>query len=284
MRVEGKETVLSDVELILFPNTFWAFCKILLQGKTVLTFQLDGVLMEIATFLPFMIYRTKTPLVYGLKRMSVLFYGVDIRSKIQIDNSESIPVWEGLRLLYNRMIESIPALIGDELTAKENYLLLKNYIAIADAYLILNAQFSNDYREKLDRCSQLNIESDLQAKIKNALEAKITGNIDTIFTSSFIKEVLIKDMLNTITILRDRLRVKPPYPRPLNLLFQATDLLKRRRFAIKKIIFPDALYIPLKITEILSNSVLKSRPLSLIEKKRMDELYSAYIKAVQVVS
>ncbi len=286
MKYEGKTTILSDLEFVIIPATIWFFIKINIFYRKIFSFKWQGYNVEITPVLPFMINRAKTPFIHGLKFDSVLLFGNDLRNQIKINNTKEIPRWEAMRLLYNRMIESIPALIKEkgDLENKDRYLIIKLYIAICDVYLILNKIFINDYKEKLTRLSNLRIKPILFKKIEAALRIKITGDINQLSDEYFEKEYLIRDVVALINLLCHSGHVTPPYPRPLNVFFQISNGITKRSFSIKEIISPKAIRIPRVITEILQNSLERSCKFSVKEKDEMRALYYQYQQTTQITS
>ena len=82
----------------------------------------------------------------AMKIGSVLWGNKDVFQNVPIKTEKEIPKWEGIRLLLNRAIDLTEALYGQD---DSTYIIAKSYLAIAQAYLILNSRYRTSYKERL---------------------------------------------------------------------------------------------------------------------------------------
>jgi hypothetical protein len=150
----GKLKFLSDCEVILIPYK-WIFDRRRLDEFERDFYERTGLKVEIWGFtptlylcVPFLNKRMK-PLIsnYELKHGSKVIYGEDYLKKIPSFRPEDIPVWEGVRLLLNRMAEALEhfSVNGSREMA---FWCDKIVLACQDALLLTIGKFAPSYRER----------------------------------------------------------------------------------------------------------------------------------------
>lgn len=113
---------------------------------------------------------------YELVKAARFIYGPDLRRNASELNSDDIPVWEGIRLLFNRMAEFAEAVLL-ELPARGKGLLKacsKLLIASGDVLLLISKCYHHFYRERR-RCFQELLEA--RTPICNDLSADENNSI-----------------------------------------------------------------------------------------------------------
>jgi len=93
---------------------------------------------------------------YDLKYGSTVVYGENILDKIEHINCEDIPLWEGLRLVFNRMAELLELYsldirkshISQERQQDINYRIFKLVLAVQDLLLIRSTKYHTSYKQR----------------------------------------------------------------------------------------------------------------------------------------
>jgi hypothetical protein len=86
---------------------------------------------------------------YEARETSKVLWGdKDIFRYVPIRSEKEIPMWEGIRLLFNRAFDLLEALCGKK---NPTYSIVKAYLAIGEAYLIFDGRYKCSYRERLDQ-------------------------------------------------------------------------------------------------------------------------------------
>ena len=159
--MDKKLKFLSDCEVIVIPNK-WKKRGDLARLSRELT-QKSGLKVEIADIeleLKFCIAlhlwaRIRTTIDdYELKYGSKVIYGVDFLEKLPNFKAKDIPIWEGIRLMFNRMIESLHFFSMDYLDEyppkEEEYTLFfwinKVILACQDVLLIHAKKYQYSYK------------------------------------------------------------------------------------------------------------------------------------------
>lgn len=143
-------SVISDIEIfVLLKSLFPVFLK----KKKIFYLNIDNYKIEFLITHISLIKFLKTPLIYDLKTTGIILWGKDIRKSIWLNNSKQIPQWEGVRLLYNRLIDfelliwkyknSIP------INKFEEYFNVKLLIALGEYFMIITGNYSPSYWDKL---------------------------------------------------------------------------------------------------------------------------------------
>ena len=153
----GKLKFLSDCEVILIPYK-WIFNRKKLDRfeqdfyeRTGLKVEIWGFTPTLYLFLPFLNKKIGPTIAnYDLKYGSKVIYGKNYLDKIPAFKPEDIPLWEGVRLLLNRMAE---ALEHFSLNPSENMLFWTDKIILAcqDSLLLLLNEYTPSYRERNER-------------------------------------------------------------------------------------------------------------------------------------
>lgn len=150
----GKLKFLSDCEVILIPYK-WVFSRKKLEEFEHEFYKMTGLKVEIWGFtptiylcIPFMNKRMK-PLIanYDLKYGSKVIYGKNYLEKIPEFRPEDTPVWEGIRLLLNRMAEALEHFSMDG-SDKMVFWCDKIVLACQDALLLTVGKYAPSYRER----------------------------------------------------------------------------------------------------------------------------------------
>jgi len=150
----GKLKFLSDCEVVLIPYK-WIFSRRKLDEFERKFYERTGLKVEIWGFaptiylcIPFLSKRMK-PLIanYDLKYGSKVVYGKNYLERIPRFTPEDIPVWEGIRLLLNRMAEALEHFSingSDEMV----FCCDKIVLACQDALLLTISMYAPSYRER----------------------------------------------------------------------------------------------------------------------------------------
>jgi len=157
----GKLKFLSDCEVILIPYK-WIFNRRKLEKfeqnfykKTGLKVEIWGFTPTLYLFLPFLSKKIKPTIAnYDLKYGSKVIYGKNYLERIPNFKPEDIPLWEGVRLLLNRMAE---ALEHFSLNPSDEMLFWTDKIVLAcqDSLLLLLKEYTPSYRERNERFIKL---------------------------------------------------------------------------------------------------------------------------------
>ncbi|MFX1392265.1 MAG: hypothetical protein ACFFAH_01705 [Promethearchaeota archaeon] len=195
-----NESSISDIEISVFLKSF--FLAIRLKKKK-FYIKIDKYDIEIL-FTHILFYKfLRTPLVYDLKTTGKILWGKDIRKSIWINNPKQIPFWEGVRLLYNRLIpfevllwkyvNNLP------IKKKEEYNHTKLLIAVGEFLMIRDGVFYSSYKDKLNYFEKYsNSQNKIINQVINALKFKLNydnifDNLKTIeFTCFLVYEILTK--------------------------------------------------------------------------------------------
>lgn len=176
----GKLKFLSDCEVILIPYK-WIFNRGKLEKfeqdfykRTGLKVEIWGFTPTLYLFLPFLNKKIKPTIAnYDLKYGSKVIYGKDYLEKIPNFKPEDIPLWEGIRLILNRMAE---ALEHFSLNPSDEMLFWTDKIVLAcqDGLLLLLNEYTPSYRERNERFAKFSKHFDLsciQTLVEFAKEA-----------------------------------------------------------------------------------------------------------------
>lgn len=146
---------LSDCEVIIISNkTIFNQDKIKLFSKknyekTSLKVVMGGVVMGVYLQLPFLSRKLKPTMEnYDLKYGSKVIYGKDYLEKIPEFSPEDIPLWEGMRLLFNRMVESLEHFSFEKPTEEMVFWTDKIVLACQDALLLSLGKYHYSYRKR----------------------------------------------------------------------------------------------------------------------------------------
>jgi hypothetical protein len=150
----GKLKFLSDCEVILIPYS-WIFSRKKLYEFEQSFYKKTGLKVDIWGFTPTihlcipLLNKKMKPLIanYDLKYGSKVVYGKNYLERIPGFKSEDIPVWEGIRLLLNRMAEALEHFSMDG-SDKMVFWCDKIILACQDALLLTIGKYTPSYRER----------------------------------------------------------------------------------------------------------------------------------------
>jgi hypothetical protein len=150
----GKLKFLSDCEIILIPYK-WIFSRRKLDEFERRFYERTGLKVEIWGFAPTIylcipfLSKGMKPLIanYDLKYGSKVVYGKNYLEKIPGFKPEDIPIWEGIRLLLNRMAEALEHFSMDG-SDKMVFWCDKIILACQDALLLTIGKYTSSYRER----------------------------------------------------------------------------------------------------------------------------------------
>jgi hypothetical protein len=150
----GNLKFLSDCEVIVIPYK-WIFgrkklneCEREFYERTGLKVEIWGFIPTIYLCIPFLNKRMKPLIVnYDLKYGSKVIYGKNYLEKIPEFKPEDIPVWEGIRLLLNRMAEALEYFSMDG-SDEMAFWCDKIILACQDALLLTIGRYTSSYRER----------------------------------------------------------------------------------------------------------------------------------------
>lgn len=161
-KFDGNKLVfLSDCEVIIIPT--WKMkggepkkLSEELTKKMRLKVEITGIEPELKFCIALRLWNKILPTIdnYELKHSSKIIYGKNFLEKLPNIKAENVPVWEGIRLLFNRMIESLQYFSPDflsEYPSKEKehrlfYWTNKIILACQDALLILVKKYHHSYK------------------------------------------------------------------------------------------------------------------------------------------
>lgn len=151
----GKLRFLSDCEIIIIPYK-WVFNRKKLeefeQGfykRTGLKVEIWGFTLTLYLTIPFLNRMIKPTIAnYDLKYGSKVIYGKNYLDKIPSFKSEDIPLWEGIRLILNRMAESLKYFSPENPTEEMVFWADKIILACQDALLLSISKYTSSVRER----------------------------------------------------------------------------------------------------------------------------------------
>lgn len=191
--VEENERLkfLSDCEIILIPYK-WVFNRRKIEEfeenfykRTGLKVEIWGFTPTLYLFLPLLSKRMKPTMAnYDLKYGSKVIYGKDYLKKIPNFKPEDIPLWEGIRLLFNRMAEAIEYFSLGSPNEELIFWTDKIILACQDAFLLSLGKYHPSYRKRnellrtfLPKFDDLNVQGLLDAATE-ATSRKLATKID----------------------------------------------------------------------------------------------------------
>jgi len=158
----GKLKFLSDCEVILIPYK-WIFSRKKLDEfeqefyrKTGLKVEISGFTPTLYLTLPFLKNKIKPTIAnYDLKYGSKVIYGKNYLDKIPNFKPEDIPLWEGIRLILNRMAEALEHFSPKNPTQEMLFWTDKIVLACQDSLLLLLKEYTPSYRKRNERFLEL---------------------------------------------------------------------------------------------------------------------------------
>ncbi|MEM2507143.1 MAG: hypothetical protein QXF61_08900 [Nitrososphaeria archaeon] len=151
----GRLKFLSDCEVILIPYK-WVFNRRRLDEFEEEFYRRTGIKIEIWGFtptiyllVPFMKKRIKPSIAnYDLKYGSKVIYGKNYLEKIPSFKPEDIPLWEGIKLILNRMAEALEHFSPHRPTDEMVFWTDKIVLACQDALLLTIGKYTPSYKER----------------------------------------------------------------------------------------------------------------------------------------
>ena len=192
----GKLKFLSDCEVTIIPyKCIFSRSKIdefesNFYGRTGLNVGIWGATHSFYLITPFINKKLKPTIGnYDLKYGSQVIYGKDYLKKIPNFKPEDIPLWEGLRLLFNRMAEALVHFSVEKPSEEMVFWTDKIVLACQDALLLSLGEYHYSYRKRNEMFQNVFLEyfSELEDENPNfceltvvATERKLNGtkNID----------------------------------------------------------------------------------------------------------
>lgn len=168
-----NQIIVSDLEICV---CFKSFLKSIHRRK-IYYLDFENIQIEIWFTHKYFLKFIKTPLVYDLKKTGKVIWGKDIRESIWIDKPEQIPYWEGIRLLYNRLIDYLVLLwkLRNEnpIQRSDEYYHVKMLIGIGEYIMIKTGHFTSSYRDKLKHIELRFTKNKMTELIIEALKYKL---------------------------------------------------------------------------------------------------------------
>ena len=151
----GKLKFLSDCEIIIIPYK-WIFSRKKLNEferefyqRTSLKVEIWGFTPTLYLFIPFMKKRIKPTIAnYDLKYGSKVMYGKNYLERIPDFKSQDIPLWEGIRLLFNRMAEALKYFSLKNPSKEMVFWANKIILACQDALLLSLGKYACSYKKR----------------------------------------------------------------------------------------------------------------------------------------
>ena len=189
----GKLKFLSDCEIILIPYK-WIFDRWKINEferdfyeKTGLKVEIWGFTPTLYLCFPLINYKMKpTVASYDLKYGSKVIYGKDYLKKIPNFRPEDIPLWEGVKLILNRMAEAMEYFSLEDPSQEMVFWTDKIVLACQDALLLSLRKYHPSLRRRNElfrkhffTFKEIEIKN-LLYMATNATERKLSGKIHVI--------------------------------------------------------------------------------------------------------
>lgn len=189
-----KLKFLSDCEIIIIP--YWhIFNRSKIDEfesnfyeRTGLKVGIWGATLSFYLLLPFLNKKIKPTMAnYDLKYGSKVIYGKNYLERIPDFKPEDIPLWEGIRLLFNRMAEALEYFSPDNPTDEMVFWTDKIVLACQDALLFSLGEYHYSYRKRNEMFQNLfpKYFVELEDKLPNfldltmkATERKLNGTMN----------------------------------------------------------------------------------------------------------
>jgi hypothetical protein len=128
---------------------------------------------------------------YELKAGSKVLYGRDVLTYNVID-PKKLPLWEGIKLLFNRMAESLSDIFAAEARLYREKWMNKTLLACGDILLLDNKLYHHSYNERKQRLADSVdfanypfLDMRQREHLINAYENKLCGEYDVYRSASF---------------------------------------------------------------------------------------------------
>lgn len=190
----GKLKFLSDCEIIIIP--YWHIFnrrkieefELNFYERTGLKIEIWGATLSFYLLLPFLNKKIKPTMAnYDLKYGSKVLCGENYLERMPDFKPENIPLWEGIRLLFNRMAEALGHFSLEKPSEEMVFWTDKILLACQDALLLSIGKYHCSYRKRNEMFQNLFPErfGVLEDKLPNfldlvteATERKLNGNIN----------------------------------------------------------------------------------------------------------
>lgn len=151
----GQLAFLSDCEITIIPYKYLLNRRKVdrfaqdFYGKTGLKVEIWGAIPTLYLLTPFLSKKLKPSIGnYDLKYGSRVIYGKDYLQRILEFKAEDIPLWEGIRLLLNRMIEALESFSPGNPSRETLFWTDKIVLACQDALLLSLGKYSPSYQQR----------------------------------------------------------------------------------------------------------------------------------------
>ena len=151
----GYIQFLSDCEVIIIPNKhvfnqdkIKKFSESFFE-RVGLKVSISGVILSVYLLFPFLNRNLKPTIEnYDLKYGSKVIYGKNYLDRVPNFKPEDIPLWEGIRLLFNRMAESLEHFSLENPSEEMVFWTDKIVLACQDALLLSLGKYHHLYRKR----------------------------------------------------------------------------------------------------------------------------------------
>ncbi len=152
---DGCLRFLSDCEVAIIPNRY-IFSRDRLEQfskrfykKTNLKVEISGVTLSLYLTLPLLSKGIKPTMDnYNIKHGAKVLYGRDYLSRMPNFKPQDIPLWEGVRLIFNRMAEGLAYFTPENPSQEMVFWTDKIVLACQDALLVSFGQYHHTYKER----------------------------------------------------------------------------------------------------------------------------------------
>jgi len=153
IKENGKLKFLSDCEIYVISTKYiprGRIRKLILEIKDEIGLEVDiyGTTLSIYFLFP-MVHRIMKPTIqnYELKYGSRVLFGKDYLQQIPAFKPQDIPLWEGIRLIFNRMAQALEHLpVNNDFSRESIFWANKIILACQDALLLLLGKYHHSYR------------------------------------------------------------------------------------------------------------------------------------------
>ncbi|MFC1945252.1 hypothetical protein ACFLWF_00695 [Chloroflexota bacterium] len=146
---------LSDCEVAILPN--WHIFNrkrivdytVKFYQKTGLKVEISGVTLTLYLMLPFLHHKIKPTMDnYNIKHGAKVIYGRDYLNKMPDFKPKDIPLWEVVRLVFNRMAEALTHFAPDNPSSEMVFWTDKIILACQDSLLLSCGEYHHQYGER----------------------------------------------------------------------------------------------------------------------------------------
>ena len=192
----GKLKFLSDCEIIIIPYKYIFNRRKIdefelnFYRRTGLKINIWGWTQTLYLVLPFLNKKIKPTMInYDLKCGSKVIYGKNYLEKIPNFKPEEIPLWEGIRLLFNRMAEALEYFSLEKPNEEMVFWTDKIVLACQDALLLSLGEYNSSFRIRnriFEEVFQKNL-GKLSEEVPNLLELTMNATNRKLNSTIIIK-------------------------------------------------------------------------------------------------